>query len=109
MHHRHLPPTRPPRCTERPRVSSVSRRLFLRGSLTLTGLGLLAGCGVLPWPGQQAARVPRLGFLATGTREGRAFLVEGFLQGLREHGYEEGQNILIEYRFSEDRDDRLPE
>jgi putative tryptophan/tyrosine transport system substrate-binding protein len=35
-------------------------------------------------------------------------LIEGFLQGLREHGYVEGRNIIIEYRFSEDRNDRLP-
>src|SRR5439155_16183546 len=58
---------------------------------------------------QHAAKVPRIGFLATGTREGRGFLVEGFLWGMRELGYQEGQNILIEYRYSEDRDDRLPE
>src|SRR6266536_4395421 len=62
-----------------------------------------------PLPGQPAAKVPRIGFLAVGSREGRAFLVEGFRQGLRELGYEEGQNVLIEYRYSEDRDDRLPE
>ena len=36
-------------------------------------------------------------------------MIGGFLRGLREYGYVEGQNILIEYRFSEDRDDRLPE
>jgi len=36
-------------------------------------------------------------------------LIEGFLQGLREHGYVDGQNIVIEYRFSGDRNDRLPE
>jgi putative ABC transport system substrate-binding protein len=35
-------------------------------------------------------------------------MIEGFRQGLREHGYVEGQNIIIEYRFSEDRNDRLP-
>jgi putative ABC transport system substrate-binding protein len=35
-------------------------------------------------------------------------MIEGFLQGLREHGYIEGRNIVIEYRFSEDRNDRLP-
>jgi putative tryptophan/tyrosine transport system substrate-binding protein len=89
-------------------VQRHSRRRFLRGSLTLTA-GLVAGCGTLPWPSQRAARVPRIGYLATGTREGRAFLTEGFLRGMREHGYEEGKNLLIEYRFSEDRDDRLPE
>ena len=36
-------------------------------------------------------------------------MIEGFLQGLREHGYVDGQNIVIEYRFSGDRNDRLPE
>jgi putative tryptophan/tyrosine transport system substrate-binding protein len=83
-----------------------SRRQLLQGSLALVGLGVLSGCEAT---GQQAAKVPRIGFLAVGSREGRAFLIEGFLQGLREHGYVEGQNILIEYRFSDDRSDRLPE
>jgi putative ABC transport system substrate-binding protein len=35
-------------------------------------------------------------------------LLQGLLQGLSEHGYVEAQNIIIEYRFSEGRDDRLP-
>ena len=35
-------------------------------------------------------------------------MIDGLRQGLREHGYVEGQNIAIEYRFSEDRNDRLP-
>ena len=86
-----------------------SRRQFIQGSLALAGLGLLSGCGMPPLPGQQAPKVPRIGFLAVGSREGRAFLIEGLLQGLRELGYEEGRNILIEYRFSEDRNDRLPQ
>src|SRR5881409_2402840 len=86
-----------------------SRRQFLHGSLGLASLGLLSGCGMLPLPGQQAAKVPRIGFLAVGSRDGRPFLIEGLLQGLREHGYVEGENIVIEYRFSEDRDDRLPQ
>jgi putative tryptophan/tyrosine transport system substrate-binding protein len=34
-------------------------------------------------------------------------MIEAFRQGLREHGYVEGQSIVIEYRFSEDRNDRL--
>ena len=73
--------------------------------MALAGFSLLLTAKA---PGQQAAKVPRIGFLAVGSREGRAFLIEGFLQGLREHGYVEGQNIVIEYRFSEDRNDRLP-
>ena len=82
-----------------------SRRQLLQGSLTLAGFSLLTGC---EGPGKPAAKVHRIGFLAVGSREGRAFLIEGFLQGLREHGYVEGKNIVIEYRFSEDRNDRLP-
>jgi putative tryptophan/tyrosine transport system substrate-binding protein len=86
-----------------------SRRRFLQGSLALASLGLLSGCMMPSLPGQQPAKVPRIGFLAVGSREGRKFLIGGLLEGLREHGYVEGQNIHIEYRFSEDRDERLPE
>ena len=86
-----------------PSMHSHSRRRLLQDSLALAGLSLLPGCEKGPNP------LPRIGFLAVGSREGRAFLIEGFLQGLREHGYIEGQNILIEYRFSGDRNDRLPE
>ena len=79
-----------------------SRRDFVRISLVLTGLSLLAGCGALSAPGQGIARMPRIGFLASGTRE-------DFLRGLRDHGYEPGQNIHIEYRFSEGRSERFSE
>src|SRR5215204_7242916 len=78
-----------------------NRRDFLRASLGLTGLSLLAGCGVVSAPDQGTARMPRIGFLIGGTREDRAGVVEDFLLGLRDHGYEPGQNIHIEYRFSE--------
>src|SRR5262245_27476769 len=82
------------------------RRQLLRVALILIGFGALPG-----WepPGLGAANVPRIGFLGVGTRENRTFLIDGLLQGLREHGYVEGQNIVIEYRFSEGRNDRLPE
>ena len=82
-----------------------SRRAFLQGSVALAGFNLVLAAKAT---GQPAAKVPRIRFLAVGSREGRAFLIEGFLQGLREHSYVEGQNIVIEYRFSEDRLDRLP-
>jgi putative tryptophan/tyrosine transport system substrate-binding protein len=90
-------------------MSGPKRREFLQGSLALAGFGLLAGCELPPFPIQRAARVPRIGFLAVGTREGRAPQIAGLLQGLRELGYEEGKTIQIEYRFSEDRNERLPE
>jgi putative ABC transport system substrate-binding protein len=86
-------------------MHSRSRRRLLEGSLALSCLSLLSGCEKR----SKASWIPRIGFLAVGSREGRAFLIEGFLQGLRENGYVEGQNIVIEYRFSGDRNDRLPE
>ncbi len=81
--------------------SGLSRRDVLRGSAWsgLSFAGLAPGC---------QKKTPRVGFLATGTRDGRAFLIEGFLRGLHELGYIENQNIIIEYRFSDTRDDRLP-
>ena len=88
-----------------PRRRIHSRRQFLQGGVVLAGLSLLSGREVA---GQPATKLPRIGFLAVGSRGGRAFMIEGFLQGLRDHGYVEGQNIVIEYRFSEDRNDRLP-
>lgn len=72
--------------------------------MAIAGLGLLCACDTRD---RQAAKVRRIGFLAVGSREGRAFLIEGLRSGLREHGYVEGENLVIEYRFSEDRDDRL--
>jgi ABC-type uncharacterized transport system substrate-binding protein len=56
---------------------------------------------------QQTVKVPRIGFLRSGPPP-HAF-VEGFQQGLRELGYMEGQNIIIEYRFADRGADQLAE
>ena len=48
-------------------MNPSSRRRFLQGSLALAGLGLLAGCGVLPSPLQPPAKVPRVGYLGLGS------------------------------------------
>ena len=78
-----------------------SRRRFLRDSLALAGLGLLAGCGLPPLPGQPAKQVPRIGYLAAGSREGfRAAVADSLVEGLRDLGYVDGQNLAIEYRFA---------
>jgi putative ABC transport system substrate-binding protein len=55
---------------------------------------------------QQARKVWRIGFLG-GSQSNVAFS-EAFEQGLRELGYVNGQNIAIEYRFAEGKDERLP-
>jgi putative ABC transport system substrate-binding protein len=84
----------------------LSRRQLLWGSLALTGLGLLSACGIVGLPAQQPARIPRIGFLAPGPREYRVELVEAFQEGLRDHGYVEGQTITVVSRIS-DRDEQL--
>lgn len=50
---------------------------------------------------QQATKMPRIGVLPAGSPSSMATLVEAFRQGLRELGYVEGKNILLEYRYGE--------
>ena len=50
---------------------------------------------------QQPAKVPRIGFYLDGTASAVATRIEGFRQGLRELGYIEGKNIIIEWRSAE--------
>ena len=58
---------------------------------------------------QQPKKVARIGFLAPATRTGYQHYTDAFLQGLRELGYVEGQNIVIEYRWADGNFERLPE
>jgi len=57
---------------------------------------------------QQAAKVPRIGFLGNSTAALEANLVGPFREGLRDLGYVEGQNVLIEYRWAEGNYERFP-
>ena len=73
----------------------------------------LALCAVLfalcfPVWAQQPTKIPRIGFLVLGSASTETARIQAFRQGLREHGYVEGQNIAIEYRYGEGRIDRLP-
>ena len=81
----------------------MDRRSFLVGSF-----GLLAA--PLATDAQPAAKVPRIGFLSPSSSSDPRIPVRlgAFREGLRELGYVEGQNILIESRWAEGRYDRLP-
>src|SRR5262245_10310842 len=73
----------------------------------IAGLG-----GAAAWPlaarAQQPA-VPVIGYLgAQSAHEDYPIVTVSFLQGLKETGYVEGQNVAIEYRFAENQYDRLP-
>jgi putative ABC transport system substrate-binding protein len=64
---------------------------------------------VSPAETQQAKKISRIGYLAFGTSDGLQSRTEAFRRSLRELGYIEGQNITIEYRYAEGKQDRLPE
>ena len=58
---------------------------------------------------QQPKKVPRIGYLTADSRSARADVrAEAFRKGLRELGYVEGENIIIEWRSAEGKQDRLP-
>src|SRR2546428_5925782 len=56
----------------------------------------------------QQSTVPRVGWLAGGSPPAFQHITEAFLQGMREHGYIDGQNFVMEIRAAEGRFDRLP-
>src|SRR5437868_3875747 len=93
-----------PAAPRRVPMDHLSRRQFVQGA-GVAGLGLLAACGRLP--GQMpSAKVSRIGYL--GAQKIPSFTA-AFVQGLSEHGYVEGKNLAIEWRFAEDRAERFPE
>ncbi|AMN43716.1 ABC transporter substrate binding protein [Rhodoplanes sp. Z2-YC6860] len=59
-------------------------------------------------PAQQVDKVFRLGQLHAGTVASRAPMVAAFMQGMREFGYIEGQNLLVARRYADGRFERLP-
>jgi putative ABC transport system substrate-binding protein len=62
-----------------------------------------------PAKAQQRGTVPRIGYLSgRGDSSTSDPLVEAFRQGLRDLGYIEGKNILVEYRYAEGKVDRIP-
>ena len=81
-------------------MSGIGRREFI----------LLGGSAATAWPfaaGAQQPSMPLIGFLRSSSIERSPQLVAAFLQGLKEVGYLEGQNVTIAYRSAEGQYDRL--
>jgi hypothetical protein len=76
------------------------------------GLAVILAIGLFSAPlateGQQAAKVQRVGYLGYDAPGSDPTGISGLRQGLRDLGYIENQNIVIEYRFAEGQPDRLP-
>jgi ABC-type uncharacterized transport system substrate-binding protein len=81
----------------------MDRRAFI----AIVGGSILAA--PLAAEAQQAGKLYRVGYLTAGSVGANPGILEAFRQGLRDHGWVEGQNIVIEYRSAEGRFDRLPD
>src|SRR6266705_6807575 len=58
---------------------------------------------------QQTGKIAHIGFLDSSTASGSAVLLDAFWQEMHKLGWIEGKNITIEYRFAEQKTERLPE
>jgi putative ABC transport system substrate-binding protein len=79
----------------------MNRTLWLLAVLLLTSFNLAEA--------QQPVKIPRIGYISgTGNETNQGPYVEALRQGLRELGYIEGKNFVIEYRGAEGKTDRIP-
>jgi len=74
--------------------------------MRLIGLALALALAPLVAEAQPAEKLARIGYLGLGSA---ADAPKALLQGLRELGYVEGQNLVIEYRYAEGKAERLPD
>src|ERR1044071_4226388 len=82
----------------------------MKKRITLWLLATLFLANVSLADAQQTGKIFRIGFLDPSTASGSAVLVDAFRQELTKLGWTEGKNIVIEYRFAENKgQDRLPE
>jgi len=88
------------------RIEKRPRRPKWRGVVAFAVAFAL--CGAVA-QAQQTGRIFRLGFLDNSTASGIAVLLDAFRQELSKLGWIEGKNITIEYRFAEQKNERLPE
>jgi putative ABC transport system substrate-binding protein len=76
----------------------VDRTMMRREAIAFAGAALFA------WPlavrAQQPAKIARLGYLGFGTPAASATRIEALRAGLRDLGYVEGKNLVIEFRWS---------
>jgi putative ABC transport system substrate-binding protein len=81
--------------------------------MRLIGLAVVLALSVILAPlaaeAQEAAKIHRIAFLGSTSPGGYASQMKAFREGLRDLGYVEGQNLLIEFRWAEGKYERLPE
>jgi putative tryptophan/tyrosine transport system substrate-binding protein len=99
---------------QRERVRQL-RKKTRKGNIHSLGLSFLFPVTALVFAvclsaeAQQPTKVARVGYLSPGDPVSRVYRIEAFRKGLKDLGYIEGKNIIIEYRFAEAKAERLPE
>ncbi len=80
--------------------------------MRLIGLAVILAVSLILAPlaveAQQPGKVPRIGVLVVGSASSESTRIEAFRQGLRELGYVEGRNLMVEWRFADGDTGRLP-
>jgi len=84
------------------------REKDMRKKITVLTLSAMLHALCLSVQAQQPTKVPRIGYLTGGSTSSSPGRREAFQQGLRELGYVEAKNIVIEYRHADGKLDRLP-
>ncbi len=79
----------------------------MRKTLTLLFIVVVLGAGATTAEAQQPTKIPRIGYLGGASPAAISARVEAFRQGLRELGYIEGKNIVIEWRSAEGKPERM--
>jgi putative ABC transport system substrate-binding protein len=90
-------------------VSNERARKNMKTKITVLALSAVLFALGSSTEAQQPKKVPRIGFVfGIGDANNPGLRVEAFRQGLRDLGYVEGKNILVEYRYIEGKLDRIP-
>src|SRR5262249_19845710 len=92
-------------------TTAMRRSIFTKARLVALAIGLgLATAGWLPCAAQSTAKPSRIGVLfLTGANNDSTLGARGLREGLRDLGYVEGQSVALEYRYAEDKAERLPQ
>jgi putative ABC transport system substrate-binding protein len=71
-------------------------------------LFVLSSAAAWPLSVHAEREMPVIGYLSSGSREGFTTRLSAYERGLQEAGYRERQNVAVEYRWADGRDERLP-
>jgi len=101
--------TIPPTKNSIPSTPIGTRLSLFSGAVFSTLIVFILGLCSNVAQAQQPGKIFRIGFLDPSNASGMAVLVDAFRQELSKLGWIEGKNITIEYRFAEQKNERLPE